>query len=166
MDFFVSTNGLILYCGLAAIAFGIRAWRLTEVRSHAVVGSLTFLTGLVVTALIVLHLVAVLAEPFQGFGIDPAFEYDFRFYSLVLFGVLNLIPGFALIRHAGGVTRSSQPARRASIRACLIILALNAPLLPVQFFARHFTLAACVALLPLLVVRKWSLQTDSELIKD
>src|SRR3970282_1004141 len=83
------------------------------------------------------HLVAVLGRALGGQGSVGAdsFSYDFRFYSLVLVGLLILLPGFLCLRHARGLTQGEASAYRHARRATLWLLGVNLPLIPIQGFA-------------------------------
>jgi len=99
------------------------------------------------------HLVAVLRRALagQGFGGAEVFAYDFRFYSLLLVGLLILLPGFLCLRHARGLTQGEASAYRQARRATLWLLAVNLPLIPIQGFAVLLSAFAGANLLALLL---------------
>ncbi len=81
------------------------------------------------------HLGAILTLILRG----DAFAYDFRFYSLVLVGVVAIIPAI-----------SGLLPGRSRVRAAALLLAINVPLIPLQDFAIAFTIAGAATLAILL----------------
>ena len=62
-------------------------------------------------------------------------RYDYRFYSLVLMGVVMLRFAGGLVRSAAGVARGETTARRKALTAIAALSALTAPLIPLSFEA-------------------------------
>jgi hypothetical protein len=81
------------------------------------------------------HVGAILTLILRG----DAFAYDFRFYSLVLLGVVAIIPAI-----------SGLLPGRSRVRAAALLLAINLPLIPLQDFAIAFTIAGAATLAILL----------------
>ena len=81
------------------------------------------------------HLGAILTLILRG----DVFAYDFRFYSLVLLGVVAIIPAI-----------SGLLPGRSRVRAAALLLAINLPLIPLQDFAVAFTIAGVATLAILL----------------
>ncbi len=102
------------------------------------------------------HLVVVLSRALAGHGFSGAevFAYDFRFYSLVLVGLLILLPGFLCLRHARGLTQGEASAYRQARRATLWLLAVNLPLIPIQGFAGMLSALAGLNLFALLLLHR------------
>ena len=88
------------------------------------------------------HLVAVTArridlkipawapgEPHAMLGNVP---YDFRIYSLVLFGAVILAGGLTALRASVGIARGQEDARRRASNAFLMVLAVVVPVMPMQ----------------------------------
>lgn len=83
-----------------------------------------------------------------------AFTYDFRFYSLVLLGLLIAVPGFLCLVHARGLTRGDASARQDALWLTVWLLALNGPLIPLQGFAVLLSGLALLNLTALAVSRR------------
>ena len=62
-------------------------------------------------------------------------RYDYRFYSLVLMGIVMLRFAASLIRSTAGVARGEAAARRQAWRAIAALSALTTPLIPLSFEA-------------------------------
>jgi lysylphosphatidylglycerol synthetase-like protein (DUF2156 family) len=93
--------------------------------------------GLVTFGFIALHLVAVVGRAVsgRGFGGEARFAYDFRFYSLVLMGVVIIIPGLVCLIHARRLTRGDVKAWTRTLWASSMLLLISVPLVPIQAFA-------------------------------
>jgi len=77
----------------------------------------------------------------------PPLKYDFRSYSLLLLGVLLMVQGVKIFRAAAAVSRGDAVARRLAVRAGLVVLAIGAPIIPINvFFGPITTVLALLAL--------------------
>jgi hypothetical protein len=101
------------------------------------------------------HLLAVLARPIQGRPVAGAevFEYTFHYYSLVLLGFAVVVPALYLVGRVRGVARGELGAWRIAFWMTVILLAVNAPLIPIQGFAPLLSGTALAGLLGLTAAR-------------
>jgi hypothetical protein len=110
--------------------------------------------GLVITCFSSAHLIAVTlrrielripawvsGEPHAAIAGVP---YDFRIYSLLLFGVVILAGGLTAIRASAGIVRGDSDARRRASRAMLMVLAVVIPVMPMQDAAPILIVPAAV----------------------
>jgi lysylphosphatidylglycerol synthetase-like protein (DUF2156 family) len=99
----------------------------------------------------------VIGRALSGKGVEGAssFVYNFRFYSLVFVGVVIVVAGFYCLIAARGLTRADPLARRRALRASLVILAVNAPLAPIQGFAYGLSILALFNLIGLATSRRF-----------
>ena len=124
-------------------AIGAAVWFITDARRRrapvplVAVGVIDFFCGLLTFGLIALHLGAVVGRAVlgSGSGVEARFEYDFRFYSLVLVGVLIIIPGLVCMMHARRLTKGDVGAWKRALWASVMLLLINGPLGPIQGFA-------------------------------
>ena len=112
--------------------------------------------GVVIASLGTMHLLAVVGRALAGKGSGPGgtFVYDFRFYSLLLFGVALMTPALAALTAVRRLTRGDAAAGRVAESASVALLALNIPLVPIQAFAMAPTLFALVNLVALWSARR------------
>lgn len=139
---FVPLGGVV-----TATAFAVRRFRRAS-RSQArlLVAVYGYFAGGVVGALGVAHTVAVtMAE--VGRARQHHFEYTFRFYSLVLLGVLLIVAGLIATIEAERLARGQRAGWRASLSVWTAILMINLPLVPLQGFAILFSVLAALGLL-------------------
>jgi len=149
---------LLALAGLAgAVYVFFSARRAHAPGALAVAAALDTLCGMESLLLVGAHLIAVVGRALSGKGVEGAatFVYNFRFYSLVFVGVVIVIAGFYCLIAARGLTRADPLARRRALRASLVILAVNAPLAPIQGFAYGLAGFAFLNLIGLAVSRKW-----------
>ena len=62
------------------------------------------------------------------------FAYNWRTYSLLLFGVLLIVQGVRVLRATPGLGRGELAARAEILRTALLVLAIAAPTIPVHAF--------------------------------
>jgi hypothetical protein len=124
-----------LLAGLVAavVAFAF-ARRRGTVSSLSLAAALDVLCGLENVLLGSAHLAAVIGRALAGKGTRgaPTFHYDFSFYSLVLLGALLAAAGVICLTAVKGLTRGDPPAWRRAFGASVFLLAINAPLAPIQ----------------------------------
>jgi len=72
--------------------------------------------------------------------------YDFRIYSLLLFGSVILVGALITIRASLGIARGDAEARRRSMRAMVMVLATVIPVMPMQDAAPILIVPAAVCL--------------------
>ena len=143
-------------------AIGAALWLVADARRRraseplAAVGAIDLFCGLVILVLMALHLAAVIGRAVsgQGFGGEPRFAYDFRFYSLLLLAVVIIIPGLVFVMHARRLTEGDAGAWTAAIWASGMLLLINIPLVQIQAFALDPVLLATINLVSLWAGRK------------
>jgi hypothetical protein len=151
--------GLLLDCvplgGVVAatVIAGMRFRRVPSPLSRLLISLYGYFAGAVVGTLGVAHLVAVMIGAVER-ARQHRFEYDFRFYSLVLLGMLLIATGLWASIEAARLTRGDRAAWRASLAVWTTVLAINAPLIPLQRFAILFSSLAALALLLLAGMRR------------
>jgi hypothetical protein len=128
---FVVLAGLV-----AAVTVFVFARRRGAAPSLAVAAALDMLCGLENVLLAGAHLTAVIGRALAGKGTRgaPTFAYDFFFYSLVLVGVLLAAAGLICLTAVKGLTRGDLSAWQRAVWASAFLLAINAPLAPIQDF--------------------------------
>ncbi len=155
--FFLEPEFLVLMgVAVATLVFFFYVRRRSGLGVLLALGIFAFFCGLIIFVLSSLHLIAVISRPISGRGLGnaPAFTYDFRFYSLVLVGLLIAVPGFICVVAARGLTRDSASAWRTALWSNLLLLAVNGPLIPIQGFATGFSALALLNLAGLVASRK------------
>jgi hypothetical protein len=107
--------------------------------------------GLVLTGAMLAHSGEVIARAVaRTSGSDFASIYNFRLYSLLLLPALLIWAGVRCLRAAPGLGRGSVEARRAAVRASVVVLAIVAPLIPIQtVFGSLFTALSILSLIVL-----------------
>ncbi len=148
---------LLLYASIGgAIWFAIVARRRLCLAALTAVGTISFFNGVLIAALGAGHLIAVVSRAFSGEGSAPGdtFAFDFRFYALVQLGMLLIAGGVACFSQVRGLMRGEPRAWKATLWATVALLAINAPLIPIQGFAPGFSLLAFLNLTALAATRK------------
>ena len=150
----------LLVIALASVAFSIIArYRWRTPAAIVAAGGFTFGYGLLTTVFSALHLVTA-ARPFLGRNTESAavFIYDFRFYSLMLLGILFVILGSACLRLATGVAQGKFLARQRALGYTVMLLLVNFPLMPLEVSGIVLSLGALVNILALSVSREHFVQ--------
>jgi hypothetical protein len=110
------------------------------------VSTWVFFFGLFLTVMLCAHSLVILGlrifESPEGAG--PV--YDFRLYALLLVGVVFSSQGVRYVRAARLLAAREPEGRREALRATLVVLALAAPLIPLQFFGLLMTAGALLTL--------------------
>ncbi len=146
---------LVLYATIGgAIWFAIAARRRGCLAALSAVATISFFNGTLIAALGAGHFIAVVNQAVSGQGSGPggAFAYDFRFYALVLLGMLLIAGGVGCFTPARGLTRGEARAWKVTVWSTVALLAINLPLIPVQGLALSPFLL--VNLVVLMVTRK------------
>ena len=141
----------ILAAGTALVVHTRRAGSSLPVATVASAAGLFFLA---VAVLFIGHLGGVVSLLLDSTLSTP---YDFRFFSLLLLGVVGLAPAVQGLRVWPGLARSEKSCWRRALRACLLLLAINVPLIPLQDFAIAFSIAGTAVLASL-----WTAQAHFE----
>lgn len=105
-----------------------------------------YFAGALVGTLGLAHLVAVVIVSIER-GRQHQFVYSFRYYSLVLLGVLLIAAGLRAAIEAARLARGHRAAWRTSLSVWTAILAINLPLVPLQGFAVLFSVLAALEVL-------------------
>ncbi len=108
--------------------------------------SANFFYSLAVSTLMGLHLIAVLLVPFGVVPTVETFVYDFRFYSLVLLGIVMLVPAFRCVAASRGLAAGAFSSWERAWRNTLLLVSVNVPLAPIQDFGIAFSVAGFVNL--------------------
>ena len=116
----------------------------------AAVGTATFLCGALIGLLGMVHTLAVIGRALRG----PAFEYNFRLYSLVMMGVAQIAGGVRCLSTSWNLARGDVRAWKAAVGATTLLLVVNLPLMPIQGFAVGFSVFLAVNLLVLIATRR------------
>jgi len=98
----------------------------------------------------VAHTVAVVGRALRG----PAFEYNFRLYSLVMMGLSQMAGGALCLSTSWNVARGDVRAWRVAWGATTLLLVVNLPLMPIQGFAVGFSVFLLVTQLVLIATRR------------
>jgi hypothetical protein len=144
------STGWIFFAALVLVALALFAKKQRErgaVPSAIATGLVTLASGLIVVGLAAAHLLVVLIV---AFGRSP-FVYDFRLYSLVLLGVALIGFGLVLALAAPGVVRGEAQRLRLARSSALMLILLNAPLMPLQGFAVLFAALAAISFIAVFV---------------
>jgi hypothetical protein len=130
-----------------ATALAIRSVRRVSLsRVRLLIGTYGYFSGGLVGAFGVAHTVAVTMVSVER-ARQHQFVYNYRFYSLVLLGVLLIVTGLIAAVEAERLARGRPSGWRASLSVWTAILAINLPLVPLQGFAVLFSVLAAVELL-------------------
>lgn len=149
---------LVLAAAAGTVMF-LRAKRQGAAILPAVAGAYQLASSALVLVLSLIHLGAILWEPIAGKGPAGAvpFEYNFRYYSLLLVGFMQAVPAFFLLGNVKGLVWQKQDAWKRAVRVSIILFAVNLPLAPIQGFAITFSIFVAVNLLFLYLSRKYFL---------
>jgi hypothetical protein len=138
----------ILAAALAgAVMLARRARRRGATRRVAATAGLHLVAGVAAAGLGVAHLTGVVGAALRR----TAFAWDFRFASLLLLGLLVAGAGVLMALAAPRLAAGAAGGRRRARDGALLLLAVNAPLLPVQGFAVALAALAAVSLLALAI---------------
>ncbi|HYI10932.1 MAG TPA: hypothetical protein VEK57_17885 [Thermoanaerobaculia bacterium] len=130
---------------LATVIAALRLRRASLPLVRLLIAVYGYFAGALIGTLGVAHLVAIVVASL-GRG-RQQFVYSFRFYSLVLLGVLLIMTGLMAAMQAAHLARGHRGAWRASLSVWTAILAINLPLVPLQGFAIVFSVLAVLELL-------------------
>jgi hypothetical protein len=154
MDLFrLGVFSVLLVAVAATAAF---CWRQVRLRRDGLLiaaAAVVLLGALLMAGLAALHTGAVVAVALRRSTASggEGFSYDFRFYSLLLLGAVLLTLAVRCVAAAAGLARGEAGARRRALGGTLGLLAVDAPLIPIQAFAVAFTVLAGLALVALAV---------------
>ncbi len=150
MDAVALAGWLVLLAATSTtIVFGWARRHSGAASALVVAGTLAFGSGLVTVGLAAAHLLGVLIVEL---GRSPL-KYDFHVYALLLLGAMLAAMGARLAAAAAGVVRGEHTAWRRAVAAAVTLLAVNAPLAPIQGFAVALCIFVAIGLVALLAVR-------------
>jgi hypothetical protein len=149
----LGSASLALCVGLA-IAFAMRARRAGRAGIPTALASLTLFAGCMVGVLAAMHAATIVALRIAAWQSGGSFGYDFRFYALMLLAAVLVAAGVALVRHAPGLSRGEPEARRRTLFTLVALVAVNAPLAPLQAFAIGVGALALALFVLLVAVKK------------
>ena len=132
-----------------AIAFLLRVRRRGVSTALAVASALALFSGLITTGLAVGHMVGVLTVELRR----SPMQYDFRVYALLLLGATLAVLGVRLGATSAGVARGDRAAWSRAAGSAVTLLAVNAPLAPIQGFAVALFIFVSICLVALLIAR-------------
>jgi hypothetical protein len=150
---------IIITLAAAGVVTFLRAKKQGAAILPAVVGAYQLTLGAMILVLSLIHLGAILWEPIAGKGPAGAvsFDYNFRYYSLLLVGFVQAVPAFLLLGNVKGLVWQKQDAWKGAVRVSIVLLAVNLPLTPIQGFAAAFSIFVAVNLFFLYLSRKYYL---------
>jgi len=134
----------------AAVGLAVLARRRAAPWSVAVAAAVDLFVGSAATALGTGHLVGVIVVALRRPG---PHHYDFRFASLLLVGLLVATAGLVCITAARGLSRAAPLGWRRAAAGSVLLLLVDAPLIPIQRFAIALAVAGLANLTMLLVAR-------------
>ena len=133
-------------------------------RASLAAAAVNLLCGLLIAGFSSAHLIAVSVRrihlkipawvPGEPHAMIAGVPYDFRIYSLLLFGSVILAGGLISIRASLGIARDDSEARRRSARAMVMVLATVIPVMPMQDAAPILIVPAAVSLAAALSKKK------------
>jgi hypothetical protein len=149
-DFFSTGLLFILVTG-----FVVRAVR-GGVRGRRIAGAWAYFFGTFITVALAFHVAENIWRIIPGTPVTDAVkpEYNFRFYSLVLFGAVMLVQGAAIMKAARALTFGEETPRSLLVRRTLIVLAFVVPLIPIQIFASVITVIGVLNLAALALLAR------------
>jgi hypothetical protein len=128
---FMGTNLILMAEVLAGItvAFALRLQRHGVSGVHVVSGTASFLSGLVTSVLMLVHIGSVLLPADAG---NHPVLYDFGVIAPFLFGIAILMPGILSVLLAGALARGELDAQKRTLAASSVVLGLTLPLASFQ----------------------------------
>ena len=130
-----ATDSAVLWAtAIATLAFAIVLWR-RGVRGRYLVAAVWIaFYGCALVVMMSAHNIEIVYNTVthqRSFAGTP-FVYDWRVYSLLLFGVLLTVLGARVLHMVSQVRRDHVPRRRPMLRAIGWVLALVVPTIPIQ----------------------------------
>ena len=126
---------LALLAGL--LAAGAFHWRAGVRGRRLAAAVLASFYGVVLAAMLAAHCADVTYNTVLGNRslVDGTrFAYDWRTYSLLLFGALLIVQGVRVLRATPGLARGELAARAEILRTGALVLAIAAPTIPIHAF--------------------------------
>ena len=141
----------------AAVWLAVNARRRLAPGRLATVGAVDLFCGLAILGQMALHLASVIGRAVsgRGFGGAARFVYDFRFYSLLLLGVVVIIPGLVFVVHARRLTEGDARAWRHALWAGGALLLIDIPLIQIDAISLNNVLLATIN-----IVSLWASRTQ------
>jgi hypothetical protein len=138
----------------SAVGYALRAVRRGAAPLNAFAAAFNLLASVVTSLLMLVHLVAVTWVAVARTGESEAWhsEYGFHFYSLWLFGMVTLWQAVILLTRTSGIRRGNRASIRSAMFRSLILVAVTAPVIPVQHFGAIPSAFGAINLMLLAVV--------------
>ena len=130
---------------------------------EAVFDGLAHFFGLALCTLILGHLAEILHQKIvkKIFDDNNSWTYDFRFYSLIMMGVLLAGCGIRYLWAVRTLSREGMAGRRITLTTTLFVLVIVVPLIPIQpFFATVLSSLGFATLLILLFIKAKHIKTS------
>jgi hypothetical protein len=145
--------------------FIIRAVR-GGVRGRRIAGSWAYFFGAFIAIALAFHVAENIWRIIPGTPVTDAAkpEYNFRWYALILFGVVMLVQGVSIMKAARRLAFGGEKARGALLRHTLIVLALVVPLIPLQVFAALITVFGVINLAVLALFSRKTAGDDARVL--
>ena len=138
---------------LAALIFAVLLYR-RGARGLALAGATwAFFFGLFVAFMMTMHAGVILGLRALERPSGEPFVYDFYLFSLMLLAGVLVPQGLRMIVAAPSLALRERNARRRTVYATVVVLAVGAALIPIQFFGVILTVAAVVLLILLAIIR-------------
>ena len=139
---------VVIFGATALFAFRFRS--ASAALPIVIVSWTTGLFFLAASVLFAAHLGAVVSLPLRA----ASGSYDFHLYSLLLLGVVGLVPSVLGVRTLSGLARGTGVCGKRATRMCFALLAVNIPLIPLQDFAVALSISGASVLVGLLLARR------------
>lgn len=143
---------LFVFKLLAAAVFAVAMWRRGARGRRLLAGTWVFFYGLFLALMLSMHSAVILGLRLFERPAGAPFVYDFKLYSLLLVGAVFITQGVRYLRAAARLAAGDGAAKRAALRASCVVLALAAPMIPVQFFGIVLTAGGVVSIMALLLL--------------
>lgn len=165
MDIFYYADNVALgVLIISMMIFLVRARRGGARGRKFAVGAWAYFFGAFITISLSFHIAEnlwrIIPQTPISHGTKPV--YDFRFYSLILFGAVMLAQGLAITKAAKRFALGETEERKKIIRRTLITLALCAPLIPIQIFGSVLTIIGLLNLAFVVLVQKRTAVSSDE----
>ena len=133
-----SATTVALWAALLIGVIAVSIWRYLASRRRqvarpvAVAAALDMGVGLVAVALGLGHLIGVIGVAIRR---SEPFAYDFHFASLLLVGLVVVASGALCVAATRRLGRGRRDGWRLALVGAVLLIAFDAPLVPIQFFA-------------------------------
>ena len=163
--YYADLYALVLMLALVSY-FLVRAWRGGVRGRRLAVGTWAYLFGTFITVMLSFHVAENLWRITPGTLISHGDKpgYDFRFYSLILFGVVMLVQGVSILKASKAIAFGDDATRSTLIRRTLVVLALCVPIIPFQIFGAVLTVMGVMTLSSMMLVRERAVEPKIDIL--